>query len=95
MPFYVYILTNTRRGVLYTGVTNNPIRRVFEHREHAADGFTRKHGVVRLVYFEAHETALEAISREKALKRWQRNWKFELIESANPGWNDLWDEITK
>ncbi len=95
MPFYVYILTNARRGVLYTGVTNDLVRRVFEHREHRADGFTNKYGVTRLVYFEPHETALEAIAREKALKRWQRSWKFELVERANPDWKDLWEEITK
>ena len=95
MAYYVYILTNTPRGVLYTGVTNDLVRRVFEHREHAAPGFTSEHGVTRLVYFESHETAGEAITREKAIKRWQRSWKFELIESANPDWNDLWDEITK
>ncbi len=95
MPFYVYILTNTRRGVLYTGVTNDLVRRVFEHREHCALGFTAKHGVTRLVYFEVHETAAEAIAREKAIKRWQRRWKFELVEAKNPQWDDLWGEITK
>jgi putative endonuclease len=95
MQFYVYILANACRGVLYTGVTNDLIRRVFEHREHTVPGFTRQYGVTRLVYFERHETAIEAITREKAIKRWQRGWKFELIERTNPNWDDLWEEITK
>jgi putative endonuclease len=95
MAFYVYILTNTHRGVLYTGVTADLVRRIFEHREHCVPGFTAKHGATRLVYFEVHETAAEAIIREKAIKRWRRNWKFGLIENKNPDWRDLWDEITK
>jgi putative endonuclease len=95
MAFYVYILTNVPRGVLYTGMTNDLVRRVFEHRSHAASGFTSKNGLTRLVHFELHETAGNAIAREKAIKRWERSWKFDLIESKNPNWDDLWDEITK
>ena len=95
MQFYVDILSNLRRGVLYTGITNDLIRRAFEHREKTVNGFAERHGVTRLVYFECHETAEAAITREKAIKRWQRAWKFELIESRNPNWDDLWDEITK
>ena len=95
MAFYVYVLTNTRRGVLYTGVTNSLVRRTFEHRTHAVRGFTSKYGTTRLVYFEVHDTAESAIVREKAIKRWGRVWKFELIEGRNPNWDDLWDEITK
>ncbi len=95
MAFYVYILTNTRRGVLYTGVTNDLARRIFEHRQHATPGFTDKYGLTKLVYFEQHATAESAITREKAIKRWARRWKFELIEASNPNWDDLWDSITK
>ncbi len=95
MQFYVYILSNVRRGVLYTGITSDLVRRNFEHREKAVDGFAERHGATRLVYFECHQTAEAAITREKAIKRWRREWKFELIESGNPGWDDLWDEIIK
>jgi putative endonuclease len=95
MQFYVYILSNVRRGVLYTGITNNLVRRAFEHREKTVDGFAERHSATRLVYFECHRTSEAAITREKAIKRWRREWKFELIESRNPDWNDLWDEIIK
>jgi putative endonuclease len=76
MYFYVYILANVPRGVLYTGITNNLVRRVFEHREHRTGGFKNKRGVTRLVYFEEHATAENAIAREKAVKRWKGAWKF-------------------
>ena len=95
MQFYVYILSNMRRGVLYTGITNDLVRRAFEHRAKTVDGFAERHGATRLVYFECHPTAEAAIMREKAIKRWRRSWKFELIESRNPDWHDLWDEIVK
>ena len=94
MPFYVYILSNTRRGVLYTGVTSDLVRRAFEHREGFVAGFAERHGATRLVYFECHETAEAAITREKAIKRWRRARKFELVESGNPDWQDLWGQIT-
>ena len=95
MQFYVYILSNARRGVLYTGITNDLVRRVHEHRQRFINGFAERYGAIRLVYFERHETAEAAITREKAIKRWRRAWKFELIESRNPNWDDLWDEINK
>jgi putative endonuclease len=95
MAFYVYILSNKRRGVLYTGVTNDLVRRVFEHREHLADGFTSKHGVTRLAYFELHETADEAIAREKAIKRWHRLWKFELIEGMKLPSKGVWLDVAR
>jgi putative endonuclease len=95
MQFYVYILANVRRGVLYTGITKDLVRRAFEHREKMVDGFAERHGATQLVYFECHQTAEAAIRREKAIKRWRREWKFELIESRNPDWDDLWDEIVK
>lgn len=93
MSYYVYILCNKRNGTLYAGVTNDLIRRVYEHRTKAVKGFTEKHGVNRLVYFEQHETALLAIQREKNIKHWSRKWKLALIEKNNADWRDLYDEI--
>ena len=87
---FVYILTNTRNGTLYIGVTNDIIRRTHEHREAAIDGFTSKYGLKRLGWYEAHVDAPTAICREKSLKAWQRDWKLRLIEATNPEWNDLW-----
>jgi putative endonuclease len=91
--FWVYILTSKPFGTTYIGVTNNLIRRVFEHREGAADGFTKKHCVRILVYFERHDTVPAAIQREKNIKHWSRAWKLDLIKSMNPEWRDLFDEI--
>ncbi|MBO6783001.1 MAG: GIY-YIG nuclease family protein [Alphaproteobacteria bacterium] len=93
MPGYVYILTNRRHGTLYVGVTNDIVRRVHEHRTGATDGFTKQHDLHRLVFFETHETVPLAIEREKQLKRWKRDWKIELIEAANPDWDDLYPGI--
>ncbi len=87
--YYVYILTNTKRGVLYTGVTNDLARRIWEHKNKIVLGFTEKYQLTKLVYYEVVEDVLSAISREKQLKRWCRRWKFELIEKENPDWNDL------
>ncbi len=87
---FVYIMTNARNGTLYIGVTNDIVRRTHEHREGATEGFTRKYGQKRLVWYEAHPDVPTAIRREKALKAWQRDWKLRLIEAANPEWNDLW-----
>ena len=92
---WVYILANRRNGTIYTGVTNDLIRRVHEHRTHAAPGFTEKYDVTKLVWFEAYEDAVQAIKREKAIKSWSRMWKLELIEKMNPEWKDLWDEIAQ
>jgi putative endonuclease len=74
-------------------MTNNLVRRMYEHREGFADGFTRKYGIKRLVYFEPHDTALGAIQREKNIKHWPREWKIDLIVRENPSWRDLYDEI--
>ncbi|WP_420559588.1 GIY-YIG nuclease family protein [Tepidicaulis sp.] len=95
MGGFVYILTNKPRGTLYIGVTNDIVRRVWEHREGLADGFTRRYGLKRLVFFERHETMLLAIQREKVLKHWVRQWKIDLIVSSNPAWRDLWDELQR
>jgi putative endonuclease len=91
--FYVYILASRRNGTLYTGVTSDLIRRVWQHKQDQLEGFTKKYHVKSLVYFEVHETALSAITREKQIKKWKREWKLQLIEETNPGWRDLYDEI--
>ena len=87
--YFVYILSNTCRGVLYVGVTNDLSRRAFEHKSRLVPGFTGKYGVVLLVYFEEYASIVEARAREASLKRWRRAWKFALIESLNPDWRDL------
>jgi len=86
MAYYVYIMASRPNGTLYIGVTNDLVRRVYEHKEGLADGFTKRYGVKTLVYFEIHETAEQAIQREKTLKRWLRDWKIALIEKDNPYW---------
>jgi putative endonuclease len=89
----VYILASRRNGTLYTGVTSNLVQRVWQHKNDLIEGFTKKYGVHTLVWFEPHETMASAISREKAIKEWQRTWKLKLIESANPLWRDLYEDI--
>jgi putative endonuclease len=85
----VYILASGEYGTLYTGVTSDLLRRVWEHRESVSDGFTKKYDVKRLVWFELHTDIMAAISREKQIKKWRRAWKIALIQKANPGWCDL------
>ncbi len=94
VQYYVYILASAPNGTLYIGVTNDLLRRVYEHREALADGFTKRHGVKTLVYYEIHDSPEQAIRREKALKRWNRDWKIALIERDNPRWVDLWDGLS-
>ncbi len=89
MEYYVYILTNHHRNVLYTGVTNDLARRVYEHKNHMLPGFTTKYNIDMLVYFEKTGHAKEAISREKQIKGWSRVKKNALVESMNPNWSDL------
>jgi len=91
--FWVYILASRVGGTLYIGVTSDLVRRVYEHREELIPGFTREHGVHRLVYYEQHATAESAIRREKRLKKWNRAWKIALIEKDNPNWDDLYPVI--
>lgn len=93
MPYYVYILASKKKGTLYTGVTNDLVRRVYEHKQKLADGFTAKYGVHMLMYYEIHEDVTAAITREKLIKRWKRSMKYEAIERLNPEWNDLYDSI--
>jgi putative endonuclease len=92
--FYVYILTNRPYGTLYVGITNDLVRRAWEHRSDQVPGFTREHALHRLVWYEHHATALEAIRREKLIKKWHRDWKVNLVQSMNPGWDDLYAAIS-
>jgi putative endonuclease len=89
----VYILASKRNGTLYIGVTSNLQKRAWEHKNDLVEGFTRRYGVHRLVYFELHEDMISAIRREKQMKKWNRAWKLQLIERQNPRWNDLWQDI--
>jgi putative endonuclease len=95
MAFWVYILASKPGGTLYVGVTNDLVRRAFEHREGLVQGFTKRYGVKLLVYFEQHSTAIEAIQREKNIKHWSREWKIDLIVASNPDWRDLYAEIVQ
>jgi putative endonuclease len=88
----VYLLASKRNGVLYIGVTSDISKRVSLHKQGVIEGFPKKYGVHRLVYYEIHKTMPEAIRREKQLKKWNRAWKVRLIEQLNPEWCDLWDE---
>ncbi|MGL5837357.1 MAG: GIY-YIG nuclease family protein [Sphingorhabdus sp.] len=85
----VYIVANRRYGTLYIGVTSNLMQRIQQHREGLIEGFSKRYGIKRLMYFELHGTMETAIVREKQLKEWKRNWKIELLEKDNPDWKDL------
>lgn len=89
----VYLLASKRNGTLYVGVTSDLVKRVWEHKNHAVDGFTKRYEIDQLVWYEVHETMESAIQREKAIKEWQRAWKLKLIEENNPDWKDLYDTI--
>ena len=91
--YWVYIMANTKRGVMYVGVTSKLMARVWQHRNGALDGFTNRYGCKRLVWFEGFGEPHLAISHEKKLKRWRREWKFALIERENPEWRDLWEAL--
>jgi putative endonuclease len=90
---YVYILASKRNGTLYIGITNDLVRRVWEHKQNVVEGFTKQYKVHTLVYYEAVENSISAIEREKHLKGWKRYWKIKLIEERNREWRDLYDEI--
>ena len=89
----VYILASQRNGTLYIGVTSDLVKRIWEHKNNQAAGFTKKYQVHGLVYYELHQEMLTAITREKQLKKWNRTWKLALIEKQNPQWRDLWKDI--
>lgn len=90
---WVYIMTNRPNGALYVGVTSDLARRIWEHREGVADGFTKRYGLKQLVYVERYEEIVQAIQREKNLKHWSRAWKVRLILASNPDWNDLYNQL--
>jgi putative endonuclease len=91
--YYVYILSNKKNGLLYTGVTNNLVRRIYEHKNNLIPGFTKKYNLRCLVYYELQNDINFAIVREKNIKKWNRDWKVEMIELKNPNWKDLYEEI--
>ena len=92
--FYVYIMSNHKNGTLYIGVTSNLPARVFEHKSELIEGFTKKYHLHNLVYYEVYEDVRSAITREKQLKKWKRNWKINLIKKMNPQWRDLYPDIS-
>ena len=87
--YYVYLLASKPYGTLYTGITSNLIQRIYQHKEELVDGFTKKYNVHQLVYYEIHLDVNEAILREKRIKKWNRQWKINLIQRDNPQWLDL------
>jgi putative endonuclease len=91
--FYVYILTNKPGGLFYIGVTGDLIRRIEQHKKDIVEGFTKRYKLHRLAYYETHKTAIEAITREKQLKKWKRDWKIRLIKTENPEWKDLSEDF--
>jgi putative endonuclease len=93
MAFYVYMLTNKRNGTLYIGMTDDLVRRIWQHREGTLDGFTKAYDLKTLVWLEEHESRESAFTRERQMKKWNRAWKLRAIEKGNPDWRDLWDEI--
>ena len=92
--YFVYILASKKNGTIYTGVTSDLIKRVYQHKSGLIKGFTEKYNVKLLVYYEIHGDIREAIKREKNIKAWKRKWKLELIEKMNPQWLDLYESIT-
>lgn len=93
MEYFVYIMTNRPQGSLYVGVTNDLVRRVYEHKNELISGFTKRYKIKRLVYYETHSYIINALQREKNIKQWLRQWKIQLIEEQNPNWEDLWEII--
>ena len=93
MAFYVYVLANKKNGTLYVGMTDDLVKRIWQHRNGLIDGFTKRYGLKTLVWFEAHESRESAFTRERQIKKWNRIWKLELIERMNPTWRDLYEDI--
>ena len=93
MAFFVYILASRPNGTLYTGMTDDLVKRVWQHRNEIVPSFTERYGVKTLVWYEAHSSRESAFMRERQIKKWDRAWKLALIEQDNPQWRDLWTEI--
>lgn len=93
--YYVYIMATQKNGTIYIGVTNDIIRRTYEHREGQLTGFSQKYRVKHLVHYEEFQDIRDAIQREKRLKKWNRAWKIQLIETQNPDWRDLWFDLNR
>ena len=93
MNAWVYIMASRMNGTLYVGMTTDILQRIFDHKNDIKPGFTSRYGVKRLVWFEPHDNVIEAIAQEKRLKNWRRSWKIQLIEKANPDWDDLYDQL--
>ena len=93
--YYVYLTASGKHGTLYLGVTNNLVRRIYEHKSKVVPGFTSQYSVTRLVWYEVYDDATNAITREKEMKKWRRDWKIRLIEEDNPDWSDLYTSITR
>jgi len=91
--YYVYLLASRKHGTLYVGVTNNLVRRIYQHKSHAVRGFSSRYNVHLLVWFESYDDPTNAIAREKEIKKWRRDWKVNLIEQSNPEWVDLYESI--
>lgn len=89
----VYVLASGRNGTLYIGVTSDLVKRIWEHKNNLAEGFTRRYNVHHLVWYELHDNMNSAIEREKRMKEWKRDWKLRLIKNFNPGWQDLYDTL--
>jgi putative endonuclease len=89
MSFFVYILSSCRNGTLYTGMTDDLVKRTWQHRNGAVPGFSKKYGIKVLVWYEIHESRESALTRKRQIKKWNRNWKFQIIEQKNPAWRDL------
>ena len=95
MAYFVYLLASDRNGTLYLGVTNDLVRRVYEHKNKVFRGFSQRYEVGRLVWFEPYDDPVNAITREKDIKKWRRAWKLRLIEESNPQWLDLYEQISQ
>ena len=95
MAFFVYILASKRNGTLYVGMTDDLVKRIWQHRNGLIAGFTKRYGVKFLVWYELHESRESAFARERQIKKWNRVWKLEMIERTNPTWTDLWDELSQ
>jgi putative endonuclease len=95
VAFFVYMLASRRNGTLYTGMTDDLVGRVWQHRNDILPGFTKRYGVKTLVWYELHESRESAFVRERQIKKWNRAWKLRLIEEANPAWRDLWPDIDR